>query len=72
MMDSALHPTLAFWGPGLALVLFLVFFVAIMIWVYRPGSRNVYQESARLPLEQDAPASRSASNQRPAHGDQAR
>lgn len=40
----------------IALVLFLVAFVAIVAWIFRPGSRRRMDEDARLPLDPDGPA----------------
>lgn len=38
-------------GPGFALLLFLVIFMGVLAWVFRPGSRRIYQEEAKLPLQ---------------------
>jgi len=38
-------------GAMLALVLFVVVFVGVLAWIFRPGSRRVYDRAARLPLE---------------------
>ena len=38
-------------GPSVALLLFVGLFVAVVLWIYRPGSRQTYQDEARLPLE---------------------
>lgn len=37
--------------PLIAVVLFFVFFVAMLMWVYRPGSKAVYAERGRRALE---------------------
>ena len=44
------------WGPGTALILFLALFIGVLVWVFRPGSRETYEQEARLPLEGDGPA----------------
>jgi cbb3-type cytochrome oxidase subunit 3 len=33
-------------------------FIAVAIWVFRPGSRRRYQKNAQIPLEEDKPASK--------------
>lgn len=38
-------------GGTIALLLFLALFIGIVVWVYRPGSRERYQRNARLPLQ---------------------
>ncbi len=37
--------------PLIAVVLFFVFFVAMLFWVYRPGSKAVYADRSQLALE---------------------
>lgn len=39
-------------GPALALLLFFGVFLAVLAWVYRPGSRQFYEYEARLPLDE--------------------
>lgn len=41
--------------PLIAVVLFFAFFVAMLVWVYRPGSKAVYADRSRLALEDGAP-----------------
>ena len=38
-------------GPAFALVLFLAFFVGMLLWIYRPGSARLYDQQAKLPLD---------------------
>ena len=38
-------------GPAVALVLFFSIFMAVLAWIYRPGSREIYEHEARLPLD---------------------
>jgi len=47
-----------FWGPLTTTVLFVLLFVAVIFWIYRPGSREAYRRSAQMPLDggaEDAP-----------------
>lgn len=44
-----------------ALILFLVAFVGIAWWVFRPSARLRWQAAARLPLDDTPPPSSSAS-----------
>lgn len=37
------------WG----LVYLLVIFIAVIVFVFRPGSRRRYEEAARIPLKED-------------------
>jgi len=37
------------WG----LVYLLVIFIAVLVFVFRPGSRRRYEEAARIPLKED-------------------
>jgi len=32
------------------------FFVAVILWAFRPGSSKTYDEIAQIPLRDDAPA----------------
>ena len=43
-------------GPAFALALFLAIFIGVLIWIFRPGSRQVYQHEALLPFEDGSPA----------------
>jgi cytochrome c oxidase cbb3-type subunit IV len=52
-------------GPAVALLLFLAVFVGMLVWIYRPGSRRIYDRQANLPFDEDAPlggASRTPAN----------
>jgi hypothetical protein len=49
VMESA---GLTFW-PVFSLVLFCLFAAALVAWLYRRGSGDFYQGTARLALEQD-------------------
>ncbi len=35
------------------LVVFLVLFAGVIVWVFRPGSRRIYDAGARLPFTDD-------------------
>lgn len=40
--------------PGTAgLLLFFVFFVTMLAWVFRPGSKQGYAKCANIPLKED-------------------
>ncbi|MBC7466650.1 MAG: cbb3-type cytochrome c oxidase subunit 3 [Bdellovibrio sp.] len=38
---------------SIGLLLFFTFFVGIVFWVFRKGSKNYYNQSAQMPLEDD-------------------
>jgi cbb3-type cytochrome oxidase subunit 3 len=42
--------TLGMWA-AIACVLFLALFAGMLLWVFRPGSREQYRDAARLPLD---------------------
>ena len=37
--------------PVIACLIFAIVFVAMLVWVFRPESKNVYHKAERLPLE---------------------
>lgn len=39
----------------IALVIFVVVFVAIIVWVFRPGARERFRRDAMMPLDDDTP-----------------
>jgi cbb3-type cytochrome oxidase subunit 3 len=39
-------------APAFAMVLFLVLFVVVLVWIYRPGSRRIYEREAQLPFDE--------------------
>lgn len=43
-------------APAFALALFLTIFVGVLVWIFRPGSRQVYDREALLPFEEGSPA----------------
>ena len=50
LSDIMAHAGLAFY-PTVALVLFLVVFVAILIWVFSRSNRDRWASDARMPLD---------------------
>ncbi len=47
------YETVAHYAGTIATVIFGVFFVGMLIFVFRPGSTKVYDELARTPLDDD-------------------
>ena len=43
-----------FSGLG-GLVLFVVFFSLMLVWVFRPGSKRIYEQDALIPLRDEPP-----------------
>lgn len=39
----------------IALVIFVVVFVAIIVWVFRPGTRERFRRDAMMPLDDEKP-----------------
>jgi len=37
----------------IGLVLFLAIFLGVLAWVFRPGSRRIYEAGARIPFADD-------------------
>jgi len=56
LSDVVSHSGLSFYAE-VALVLFLIAFVAIAIWIFRPGRRSEMDHMSRLPLDDGASAS---------------
>jgi|GEM_PF-2741734 len=40
------------WGVG-SLLFFVLFFVGVLAWVYRPSSREHYEDCGKIPLQED-------------------
>ena len=38
---------------NLALILFLGLFLSMVIWIFRKGSKKIYQEAADMPLNEE-------------------
>ncbi len=47
------YETAAHYGGTIATVLFGLFFVGMLIFIFRPGSSKIYEKLARTPLEDD-------------------
>lgn len=47
--------TIMSWSKQFALVLFFLFFVGVLFWVMRPGSKEGYERAGRMPLDDDPP-----------------
>jgi cbb3-type cytochrome oxidase subunit 3 len=41
----------SYWGAALGLLVLLGVFVAVLMWMFRPGAGPEYQHGARLPLD---------------------
>ena len=54
LSDIMEHAGLAFY-PSVALVLFVLVFVAILVWVFRRANRERWTADARLPLDDIEP-----------------
>ena len=40
-------------AAGLAgLLIFFIFFLGVVFWVFRPGSKSKYQQDAQIPLKE--------------------
>jgi cytochrome c oxidase cbb3-type subunit 4 len=37
----------------IGLLLFFGFFLGVVIWVFRPGSKKTYEEQAEIPLKEN-------------------
>jgi len=47
------YEEMRFLGGVSGLVLLFAFFVGVLIFVFRPGSRKKYDEASRIPLKED-------------------
>ncbi len=47
------YETVASWAGTFGAVLVAVFFIGVLIFVFRPGSKETYDKLSRLPLEDD-------------------
>lgn len=47
MSLSSIHP------GTIGVVFFFTFFLGVLIWVFRPGSKKEYEEIANIPLDKD-------------------
>ena len=42
------------WLTSLAVFLFLVVFLGVVFWTFRPGALEIYEQAERLPIEEGA------------------
>ena len=54
--DAAKYADPSIW-PTVALILFVVFFVGLIIWLYRPGQRSRMEPRKQIPLEEETTTS---------------
>ncbi len=47
------YETVAFYAGSIATVLFGLFFLGMLIFVFRPGATSKYEELAKTPLDDD-------------------
>jgi cbb3-type cytochrome oxidase subunit 3 len=70
-MSAWLNQNLTPWqqtaAPAATLLFFLAVFVAVLLWIYRPGSARVYARSAALPLD-DEPSASASTPRETTHG----
>ena len=70
LSDRMSDPGFAVEG-GISMILFLLLFVGVLVWIYRPGSRNTYEQEAALPFEDGARSEttdRESANSAQVHG----
>jgi len=53
MADSNLYETLRHFADSWALAALTLIFAAILVWVFRPGSRRNYRNQAEIPFKYD-------------------
>lgn len=46
-----LLPTIQSLGPVVGVVLCTVVFIAIVAWAYRPGSKRIFDQAGKMPLD---------------------
>ena len=44
-----------FLAPVTALAIFMILFLGVLFWIFRPGSKRIYEQKARMPLEDQTP-----------------
>ena len=47
------YETVASWAGTFGTILVGLFFLGVLIFIFRPGSKKVYEELARVPLQDD-------------------
>lgn len=45
------YETIRAWSSLAGLLIFFGFFVAMLVWIYRPGSRKTYDDAANIPFK---------------------
>ena len=63
LSDIMSHAGLAIYAEW-ALVLFMVAFVGIVLWVFRPGNKSRFDSDAQMPLDDEHPQSPIAARER--------
>ncbi|HEV7417247.1 cbb3-type cytochrome c oxidase subunit 3 [Tianweitania sediminis] len=48
-----LYETLRHFADSWALLVLVLFFLGVLIWVFRPGSRRSYRDQANIPFKYD-------------------
>lgn len=41
--------------PELSLILFMLVFVAAVVWIFRPGAKEIYRQRSGMPLDEGRP-----------------
>jgi len=49
------HQQISMLAGTAGLVLFFLFFVGVLFWIFRPGSKQTYNGAAQIPLQDDRP-----------------
>ena len=49
------HQEVTILAGTVGLVMFFGFFVGVLFWIFRPGSKQTYQGAAQIPLHDDEP-----------------
>ena len=47
------YETVAAWAGTFGTILVALFFIGVLIFIFRPGSKKTYEELARVPLQDD-------------------
>lgn len=53
MKGEVLSRTELLFMPEISLVLFMLVFAAALIWIYRPGSSQIYRQRSTMALDED-------------------
>ena len=52
-MRGLIPPLDPSWWMTVSALVFLVVFIGLILWVYQPARRRYYENSSRIPLEDD-------------------